>query len=76
MREEESEHRSKFTNDTFMDVCVCVPAVDEVNEPATIYQQKHIEKEGERRREGDRQRGRGRTHAVIWQHVNFPGNAR
>lgn len=35
-----------------MDVCVCVPAVDEVNEPATIYQQKHIEKEGAR--EGER----------------------
>lgn len=66
-REEGSEHRSKFTNDTFMDVCVCVPAVDEVNEPATIYQQKHIEKEGEweRRREGDRQRWGEGAH-TLW----------
>lgn len=65
-RKEGSEYRSKFTNDSFMDVCVCVPAVDEVNEPATIYQQKHIEKEGgrERRREGDRQRGREGAHTL------------
>lgn len=60
MREEGSEHRSKFTNDSFMDVCVCVPAVDEVNEPATIYQQKHIEKGGEKEEERrDRQWGKG-----------------
>lgn len=47
-------------------MCVCVPAVDEVNEPATIYQQKHIEKEGERerRREEDRQRGREGAHTL------------